>query len=309
MKPPFIVNLLIAIVVVITSIFIVLFHHHTLEMLGLLALSYGLRHGFDADHILAIDNAVRQFQANNQRSDTTGIFFALGHSTIVFSLTVFIVLGITHIHAHFTQLQKIGDVAGSILSALFLWLSATLNFSSLLSSNHAHSHASFIGKYLSRFFYLIDKPYKIYWVGFLFGLGFDTATEVGLLSIAATSALEGFQIGLVLLLPILFATGMVLTDSFDSLLMSSLYRSTAKQNEKLRFYYKIIIVVTGMLSFVVGLSELISISNSEMHNGILYALNGINHHFEMIGGTIAIIFFISFLYIQYRYYFLSKGNV
>lgn len=306
MNHSFIMKLLITLFVIITSSFIVLIQNKSMGILGLISLTYGLRHGLDADHILAIDNITRKFQADNQGSETTGIFFALGHSTIVFLLTVGIVLGVTHLHEHSSQLQKIGVVVGSIISTLFLWLSAYMNIFSLLSFRNNQNKAM-VGNRLFRY---INKPYKMYWVGLLFGLGFDTATEVGLLSIAATSALAGFQLGMVLLLPVLFASGMVFVDSIDAMCMSSLYRMTARRNDSFHFYYKIMIFMTAVLSFVVGWTELMSIINVQYQSAEMIALvDGINDYSEVIGGMVLLLFIVSLSYIKSRLQPLPKMDV
>lgn len=272
-------------------------------MLGLLALSFGLRHGFDADHIVAIDNITRKFQAEEKNSLSTGLFFALGHSTIVFLLTLMIVCGLKHFHHTEKTLQVYGGVIGASISAVFLWLTAAMNINALiiLLKNKQHQHTlprsilSFIGK---TFFQKIDKPSKMVGVGFLFGLGFDTATEVGLLSIAASSTLKGFNLSLILLLPILFASGMILTDSLDSMFMSSLYRLTAKNKNKLRRVNIAIITFTTTLAFGIGLLELIRMCGNQWHwKSIAITLSQwVDTRSEYIGAAIVFILTASWLF-------------
>lgn len=277
---------------------VVLLREKSLFMLGLLALCFGLRHGLDADHILAIDNVTRNLQADNQNAYTTGTFFALGHSTIVFLLTLGIVCGINSIHAHFAGLQKMGDVTGAVISAVFLWITAGMNIYALSSTASKHTPFTpkgFLSSLLKPVFRSVDKPWKMYFVGFLFGLGFDTATEVGLLSISASSALQGFHASLILFLPILFSAGIVFTDSCDALFMSALYCSTLVRTHQLQSYYKTIVIIATLLAVIVGFSELIGISSWQLHNNIFIQMN---NHFGWLGGSIMIFFAALFLFLR-----------
>lgn len=267
-------------------------------MLGLLALCFGLRHGLDADHILAIDNVTRKFQTHNQPAYLTGTFFALGHSTIVFLLTLGIVCGVESVHAHFTELQKIGGIIGSVISAVFLWITAGMNIYALSTQKGKHSHitpAGFLSSLLKPLFQSIDKPWKMYFVGFLFGLGFDTATEVGLLSVSASSALQGFHASLILLLPILFSVGMIFTDSCDALFMTALYSRASAHTHRLQSYYKTIVIITTIMAIFIGFSELVSISSLQLNTDFF---TQINNHFELIGGSIVIFFATLFLFVK-----------
>lgn len=297
----FLIKLFLLLAVVWVLCFAILSQQHAMLLLGLLAFSFGLRHGFDADHIIAIDNVTRQLRADNKASVSTGLFFALGHSSIVFILTLLILLGTKIVHGQFHALQDIGGIVGSIISAFFLWLSAAMNIHALLSRQkkigHHHPAARSILTFLAkRIFQKINCPQKMYFVGFLFGLGFDTATEVGLLSIAATSSLQGFQAGSILLLPILFASGMILTDSLDSLFMSSFYQ--------LRGYNVKVIVFTAVLALFIGAIEIIGIMPLNRWYSFIINMTGwINNNFEIVGGTIVLLFFILWCYTQLKYRF------
>jgi high-affinity nickel-transport protein len=182
------------------------------------------------------------------------------------------------------------------MSAVFLWITAAMNIVVLMDRKSAHAHFSpkgFLFSLCKPIFNTINKPWKMYFVGFLFGLGFDTATEVGLLSISASSVLQGFHASVILLLPILFSIGMVFTDSCDALFMSAVYRSTSVRAHQLQFYYQLIMVVATVLAILIGLSEVIAISSMQF-NTHLFKL--INNHFEWIGASIVILFSIIFLY-------------
>ena len=225
-----------------------------------IAFTLGLRHGFDADHIVAIDNITRKFNSENRRSYTTGLFFALGHSTIVFVLTLLIVLGVIQFKGSLGNIGDYGGIIGTIVSATFLFLTGFMNLRSLFhASSHSHNHlpAGWVMSFLTRkILNLVDRPLKMYLVGFLFGLGFDTATEIALLGIAASSALSGISVWSIMLLPISFASGMILTDSFDSIFISKLYGSFNTNQQRLLIYNRIMLFSTAMLAFIVGFFEL-----------------------------------------------------
>lgn len=225
-----------------------------------IAFTLGLRHGFDADHIVAIDNITRKFNSENRKSYTTGLFFALGHSTIVFVLTLLIVLGLIQFKGSLGNIGDYGGIIGTVISATFLFLTGFMNLRSLFhASSHSHNHppAGGIMSFLTRkILNLVDRPLKMYLVGFLFGLGFDTATEIALLGIAASSALSGISVWSIMLLPISFASGMILTDSFDSIFISKLYGSFNTNQQKLLIYNRIMLFSTAILAFIVGFFEL-----------------------------------------------------
>lgn len=207
-----------------------------------IALSLGLRHGLDADHIMAIDNVTRKLTFEKKSSRNTGLFFALGHSTIVFFLTLMLVVGIQHSEALYTHLKDMGDRIGALISIAFLIFTLILNL------NFKKTTVSKIG------FQIIDRPQKMYIIGFLFGLGFDTATEIGLLSLAAASLIQGFSLTLILLLPLLFAGGMIITDTLNSSFMTRLYTQINQNQQALKTYYDFILGFTSLATvFVIGI--------------------------------------------------------
>ena len=225
-----------------------------------IAFTLGLRHGFDADHIVAIDNITRKLAFNNKQSFTTGLFFALGHSTIVFILTLLIVAGVIQFKGSLGTVGDYGGIIGTSVSAIFLFLTGFMNLKSLFhGSPHSHTHQLSAGMMtiLSRkIFNLVDRPLKMYLVGFLFGLGFDTATEIALLGIAASSALSGVSVWSILLLPLSFASGMIIVDSLDSIFITNLYKQFSNSNQRLIIYNKIMLISTACLAFAVGFFEL-----------------------------------------------------
>ncbi len=303
MYKKFILNLLIILILICVFCFCFLGTNIALLTLGLISLSLGLRHGLDADHIVAIDNITRKFLSEQKNSLMTGLYFALGHSTIVFLLTLAIVFSFPLFHGAFDEFKNVGSIVGTSVSVTFLWITALMNLSalsSLLENKQQYSITSrgmftFIEKHI---FHKIDQPNKMYFVGFLFGLGFDTATEVGLLGMTATATLHGLQPWLILILPILFACGMVLTDSLDCVLMNTVYNWPTEQKTKLRHYKIAIIVFITFAAFTVGLFELITMLGETWHwqNMIIQVSQFFSDHSEEVG--ICIILFFVWLWIM-----------
>jgi high-affinity nickel-transport protein len=208
---------------------------------ALLAWVFGLRHAVDADHIAAIDNVVRKLIHTGDAPKSVGLYFALGHSTVVIVATVLLCAGAASLGGD-SLFRTIGGLIGTSVSALFLLLIAILNFAIFVSlwrtlravrAHGAHDAEKLdallagrgvLARMLAPMFRMVTKPGHMYPLGFLFGLGFDTATEVGLLSISATEAARGVSLSDVLVFPALFTAGMALVDTADSTLMVSAYR-------------------------------------------------------------------------------------
>src|ERR1700722_12304745 len=202
-----------------------------------LAYTFGLRHALDADHIAAIDNVTRKLMQEGKRPVAVGFFFSLGHSTIVVLLSIAIAITATALQAKFENFTTVGAVVGTLVSAFFLFAIAIANILVLISIYRTFqtvknggkfveedldltlSRRGFMGRILRRFFRLIERSWHMYPLGVLFGLGFDTATEVGLLGISATQAAQGLSIWSILVFPALFTAGMSLMDTTDGVLM------------------------------------------------------------------------------------------
>src|SRR5262245_44928127 len=201
---------------------------------GILAYTLGIRHAFDADHIAAIDNTTRKLVGDGKRPLSVGFFFSLGHSTIVFALAVLLNFGIRALHSAVKDgssgLHTMTGIIGTSVSGTFLYLIAALNavilhsiikvFREMRTGTYSDQELErqldsrgllnrIFGGYARR----IDTPWKMYPVGVLFGLGFDTATEVALLVLAGTAVVGGLPFYAVLSLPILFAAGLCLVDT------------------------------------------------------------------------------------------------
>jgi nickel/cobalt transporter (NiCoT) family protein len=203
---------------------------------ALLAWVFGLRHAVDADHIAAIDNVVRKLMHAGGAPRSVGLYFALGHSTVVVVATMLLALGVVSLGGD-SLLRDIGGVIGTSVSALFLLVIAAINLAIFVGlwrtfriarAQGIHDAAQldallasrgFLARLLGPMFRLVTKPWHMLPLGFLFGLGFDTATEVGLLGISATQAGQGMSIWSIMVFPVLFAAGMALIDTTDGVLM------------------------------------------------------------------------------------------
>src|SRR6185437_9645984 len=242
MNKIFINRIVVCVVLALVTASCVFYFSPTLMGFLAIAITLGLRHGMDADHIVAIDNITRKLSQENKYSATTGLYFAIGHSTIVFCLTLIVVLGINTSHTFYSTLSTMGDKFGGMISISFLLLTIIMNviaFRNLdnLQNNEDNLYPGLIFTFANKYlFKAINRPEKMFIVGFFFGLGFDTATEIALLSIAATATIHGFNIIFILLLPILFACGMCITDTINSIFMSKIYHWVNHSKQKLYLY-------------------------------------------------------------------------
>src|SRR5580693_9030233 len=221
---------------------VVAFHNYPV-LLGTAALAYsfGLRHAFDADHICAIDNVTRKLMQEGRRPVGVGFFFSLGHSTVVVALSLAIAVAATLVKGHLPALQRVGALVGTSVSAGFLLLVAAINLVVLVEIFAAFARArrgepleeqdvgamldrrGLIGRCFRPLLRVVDRSWKMYPVGLLFGLGFDTASEVALLGIAAVEAGKGLPVFTILLFPLLFTAGMSLIDTADGIMMVGAY--------------------------------------------------------------------------------------
>jgi high-affinity nickel-transport protein len=266
---------------------------------ALIALGLGLRHGLDADHIIAIDNITRKLVAEQKPASSTGLFFALGHSTIVFCLTVIVVMGISHSQVLYSTLREIGDKIGGVVSIIFLIFTLILNLTLLKSlygvSVTKISPPGFIYRIINQYlFKIVDRPAKMFIIGFLFGLGFDTATEIGLLSLTATSLVYGFDQVFILLLPILFAGGMAITDTVNSSFMANLYMRINQTDHKLKLYNYLLLSFASLATMLVIAIEGFNYLNksTSISYFVMRILNQLGDNSDIVGTVIAGIFII-----------------
>ena len=241
---------------------------------GALAYTLGMRHAFDADHIAAIDNTTRKLVGEGKRPLSTGFFFSLGHSSVVFVLAVLLNFGIRglgeQLHDSHSNLQYTTSIIGTCVSGFFLFLIAAFNlvilagilkvFREMRSGAYDDEQLEeqlnkrgLMNRFLGPLARRVDAPWKMYPIGFLFGLGFDTATEVALLVLAGTAVVGGLPFYAILSLPILFAAGMSLFDTIDGCFMNFAYDwAFAKPVRKV--YYNL--TITGLS---VGATELLGL--------------------------------------------------
>ena len=235
---------------------------------ALLAWSFGLRHAVDADHIAAIDNVTRKLRQDGSRPLTVGLFFALGHSTVVTLGAAAVALSANLLSSEFDSLRSIGGTIGTLISAFFLFAIATVNLVTFRQTWRAWRHGddpdpAFDGGLLTRLcrplFRLIARPWHMFPLGFLFGLGFGTATEVALLGLSATSAAGGMSFWAILVFPALFAAGMALVDTADGVLMLGAYDwAFVKPRRKLA--YNLLLTGTSVVvALLVGGLQLLAI--------------------------------------------------
>ncbi len=282
--------------------------------LALTAYTFGLRHAFDADHISAIDNVTRKLMQEKQRPVGVGLFFSLGHSTIVVALTILIALAAIAASS-FDTLKYIGGLVGTGVSALFLLIIAAINIVILLDIYRTFREVKNGGEYndltideslnkrglMGRFFRpllrMTDRSWKMYPIGVLFGLGFDTATEVGLLGIAAFSAGHGVPIASILLFPALFTAGMTLMDTTDSILMLGAYGWAFVKPIRKLYYNLNITLISVIVAVVVGGIEALSIVATELNlTGVFWdQINVLSDQFGLIGVIIVGLFLASWL--------------
>jgi high-affinity nickel-transport protein len=237
--------------------------------IGLTAYTLGLRHALDADHIAAIDNTTRRLMAGGQRPVSVGFFFSLGHSSVVFALAALVALGATSAHPD-------TGVLGPAVSGTFLLAIAALNLSVLTGIlgisrrlrdggfDEAELEAElgrrgFLNRVYARATRAVGRPWQMYPVGLLFGLGFDTATEVTLLAAAGAAAAGGLPWYAILCLPVLFAAGMTLLDTIDGAFMGAAYGWALARPARKVFYNLAITGLSVAVALVVGGIELLSV--------------------------------------------------
>ena len=275
-----------------------------------LAYTFGLRHAVDADHIAAIDNTTRKLMQDGQRPIGVGLFFSLGHSTIVVALSLLIALSAGFV-SDIPTLSQIGSLIGTTVSAVFLLVIGLINLVVLIDIYRMFRRVSAGGTYdeetledflnnrglLARLFRpmlkVIRKSWHMYPLGVLFGLGFDTASEVALLGLAATSGASHVPIAWILILPALFAAGMSLVDTTDGVMMLGAYGWAYIKPIRKLYYNLNITLVSVLIAFVVGGIEVLSLvaDRFNLHGGVWNLVGNLD--FALIGFGIVAIFILS----------------
>ncbi|HET8601836.1 MAG TPA: HoxN/HupN/NixA family nickel/cobalt transporter [Segeticoccus sp.] len=292
--------------------------------LGITAYTLGMRHAFDADHIAAIDNTTRKLGAGpdgrglpqGRRPMSVGFWFSLGHSSVVFVMVAALAFGVRALVGSMENdqsgLQQVTGAWGTSVSGVFLILIGLVNLAALigilkvyrqLRRGHYDEAAleeqldkrGFVNRFLGRVTKAVDKPWHMYPVGLLFGLGFDTVTEVGLLVVAGGAAAAILPWWAILTLPILFAAGMSLLDTIDGAFMSFAYGwAFAKPVRKI--YYNIAITSLSVaVALIIGGIEIVSILTEKLglHNGLLTAIASVS--LDQVGYWIVGLFLLTWL--------------
>jgi len=280
-----------------------------------LAYSFGLSHAVDADHIAAIDNVTRKLMQQGKRPVAVGLMFSLGHSTVVILGSIAIAATALALQHRFDGVRAIGGVIGTLVSTFFLFAIAIVNLIILRSVYRSFmrvrrgepyveedfdlllANRGFLSRPFRPMFNLIRSSWHMYPLGFVFGLGFDTATEIGLLGIAAAEAAKGLSLWSVLVFPVLFAAGMSLIDSTDNILMLGAY-GWAFLKPVRKLYYNITITsVSVVIAFAVGGIEALGLLAGQLHltGGLWRVVLKLNDNFGVLGYCIVALFGASWI--------------
>jgi high-affinity nickel-transport protein len=280
-----------------------------------LAYSFGLRHAVDADHIAAIDNVTRKLMQEGKRPVAVGFMFSLGHSTIVIIGTVALVAAAKVLQHRIDMFRGVGGFIGALVSTLFLFGIAIVNLVVLRSVYLAFrrvrrgepyveedfqlllSGRGFLARLLRPLFGMIRRSWHMYPLGVLFGLGFDTATEIGLLGISAAEAARGLSFWSILVFPALFAAGMSLIDTTDNILMLGAYGWAFLKPIRKLYYNVTITLVSVVVAFAVGGVEALGLLAGQLHlKGRFWLLvSRLNDNFGALGYLIIALFTLSWI--------------
>jgi high-affinity nickel-transport protein len=302
-------------------------------MLGtaLLAYSFGLRHAVDADHIAAIDNVTRKLMQEGKRPVSVGFWFALGHSTVVILAALAIAVTTTELEAHFDFWKDVGGIISTSVSTLFLFAVAAMNIIILIGVWRTFRHVrrggvfadqdfdlllnsrGMLARLFRPMFRLVSQSWHMLPLGFLFGLGFDTATEVALLGISATQAGQGMSIWLIMVFPALFAAGMSLIDTTDGVLMLGAYNWAFVKPIRKLYYNLVITAVSVVVAVLIGGIEGLGLIGDQLGlsgwfwNGI----STLNDNFNGLGFAIIAVFIFAWIssVVLYRYMGLDELDV
>jgi len=284
---------------------------------ALLAYTFGLRHAVDADHIAAIDNVTRKLMQQGQRPVGVGFFFSLGHSAVVVLLSVGVAFAASALTSRFDSLKAVGGIIGTSASALFLFAIALINILVLISVYRTFqavkrgepfaeddfdillNKRGFLSRIFRPLFRLVTKSWHMLAIGFLFGLGFDTATEVALFGISAAQAAHGMSVSSILVFPALFTAGMSLVDTTDGVLMLGAYGWAFMKPVRKLYYNMTITAVSVIVAVVIGGLETLNLIGDQLGltdgGGFWGAIGDLNDSFGVLGYVIIGIFALSWI--------------
>jgi high-affinity nickel-transport protein len=285
-------------------------HYPVLMGTAFLAYSFGLRHAVDADHIAAIDNVTRKLMQEGKRPVSVGLMFSLGHSTVVIAGSIAIAATTLALQHRMDAYREIGGIVGTLVSTLFLFAIAVVNLIVLGTVyrtfqrvrrgepyreedlNLLLSDRAFLGRLFRPIFRFIQASWHMYPLGLLFGLGFDTATEIGVLGISAAEASKGLSLWSILVFPVLFAAGMALIDSTDNILMLGAYGWAFVKPIRKLYYNLTITFVSVLVAFAVGGIEALGLIAGHFRlTGTFWNVVGkLNDNFGVLGYCIIVLF-------------------
>lgn len=294
------------------------FRAHT-GLLGVALVVYGLglRHAVDADHIAAIDNVTRKLMQLRQRPVSVGFFFAMGHSTVVI-LAAAAVAGAATLLGSLETVKSYGGMIGTAVSALFLLVIAVMNIAIFVSIYRTYRQVRAGGAYIEEdldlvlndrgllarlfrpVFRLVTKSWHMYPLGFLFGLGFDTATEVAVFGVSAAQAAKGVPFTAIMVFPLLFAAGMSLVDTTDGVMMLGAYDWAFVKPMRKLFYNLTITGVSILVAVLIGGIEALGLVGDRLglKDGVWSGIGALNDNFNNLGfaiiGIFAAAWFVSF---------------
>ncbi len=282
---------------------------------ALLAYSLGLRHAVDADHIAAIDNSTRKLMQEGQRPVAVGLFFSLGHSAVVVLLSVLVGFASAAISTRFSDFKAVGSIVSTSASALFLFLLALFNLVVLVSVWRSFravrrgesyrdedfdlllNQRGFLSRLFRPVFAMVRRSWHLFPVGMLFGLGFDTATEVALFGMSATQAADGASFAILLVFPALFTAGMSLVDTADGALMLGAYGWAYLKPIRKLYYNLTITAVSVLVALAIGGVETLGMIGGgfDLHGGFWDGVAALNANFGLLGYLIIGLFVVSWL--------------
>lgn len=297
-------------------IWAVIVFHDKPVLLGtaFLAFTFGLRHAVDADHIAAIDNVTRKLMQEGERPLSVGFFFSLGHSTIVVIASLAVYFGATVVEQQFGAVKSFGGIVATSISVIFLITIALINIVILrdvwrnfqavrkgggntYESLDVQLGGGIMARIFRPLFRMLSRSWHMYPVGFLFGLGFDTATEIALLGISAAAAAKGLSLGAMAVFPMLFTAGMTLIDTTDGILMVGAYGWAFMKPIRKLYYNLTITFVSVIIALIVAGTEAMALLKDRLNltGGVWDFIGNLNDNFGVLGFVIIGVFLLSWL--------------
>jgi high-affinity nickel-transport protein len=299
---------------------IVFRHSPTLMGVALLIYGLGMRHAVDADHIAAIDNVTRKLIQGNRRSVTVGLYFALGHSAVVFLVAISVV-SMTTMLGHIRRFQEFAGTFSTLISAAFLLAIALVNFVIFVSIYKTYrrvrsdgvyvesdldlilARKGFMARIFRPLFQLVNRSWHMLLLGVLFGLGFDTATEIAMFSVSASQASRGLPLMGIVVLPVLFAAGMSLIDTTDGVMMLGAYEWAFVKPMRKLYYNMTITLMSVLVALLIGGIEVLGLVKERLEmSGVAWTLVGLFSHNLNNCGFVVIAVFIAAWAVSYVLY-------